>query len=106
MARLQTVARGLRGGVLGRLGGVLGRFWGLLGAERHPFNDVQGVLGPFFWRLLGFLWKRLLVNVFPLMTFGKNTKFTRAKPNDPIHRFDLLVRFVDCSRSSDASIVL
>ena len=24
------------------------------------------------------------------MTFGKNTKFTRAKPNDPIHRFDLL----------------
>ena len=28
-------------------GGVLGLFGGLLGAERHPFNDVQGVLGPF-----------------------------------------------------------
>ena len=28
-------------------GGVLGLLGGLLGAERHPFNDVQGVLGPF-----------------------------------------------------------
>ena len=25
----------------------MGLFGNLLGAERHPFNDVQGVLGPF-----------------------------------------------------------
>ena len=47
MARLKTVPRGLRGGSEAVWGGVLGLLGGLLGAERHPFNDVQGVLGPF-----------------------------------------------------------
>ena len=73
MASLQTVPRGLRGGVLGRLWRGLGHFWGVFwvltrlradtaergtSRERHrwanvcgkcrvlqcPFNDVQGVL--------------------------------------------------------------
>ena len=73
MGILKTVPRGLRGGVLGRFGG-------LLGAERHPFNDVRQKYHVLQW-------------------LRNKTQVIRAKPKDSIHRFDLLMRFVDCSRS-------
>ena len=56
-----------------------------LGAERHPFNDVQQKYHVLQW-------------------LRNKTQVIRAKPKDSIHRFDLLMRFVDCSRSSYASI--
>ena len=78
---------GFGGGSWAVWGGVLGRFGGLLGAERHPFNDVRQKYHVLQW-------------------LRNKTQVIRAKPKDSIHRFDLLMRFVDCSRSLDASIVL
>ena len=80
MARLKTVPRGLRGGVLGRLGGS--------------------------WAALVVSW---VPNVIPLMTFSKSTTFCngyatkhksiKAKPNDSIHRCYLIASRIPPGRA-------
>ena len=88
-------ALGPSGGGLGPLLGALGPSWDGLGGLLGRLEGVLGALGP-SWNGLGGLcgYQRVVLGCFGI-------RFV-----DSIHRFDLLMRFVDSIRSLDRSVVL
>ena len=86
-------------------GGGLGPLLGALGLSGWPPCAFQSASLPCDSILQNLV---LLLNVFEAKTFSKSTTFCngyetthksiKVKPNDSIHRFDLLMRLVDCTR--------